>query len=151
MKFKIIDCLLLILYCGFIYWLSSHEKLPAPMWFSAQDKLYHAGAYGIMGVLAWRCFRHVSTSPIILALTSIAFCSLYGASDEWHQFYVPGRSSSVYDWVADTIGAMISVYCIGKYTARMSEQTQTLAMADCAANCINCDFHDQHTAPNSKP
>ena len=85
---KILDFTLLLFYCLFIYWLSDQPSLPAPMWFEHQDKLYHAGAYSIMGLLAWRSFRHVVSSPIILALLSIAFCSLYGLSDEWHQSFV---------------------------------------------------------------
>jgi MYXO-CTERM domain-containing protein len=30
--------------------------------------------------------------------------SFYGASDEVHQSFVPGRDSDVLDWRADTIG-----------------------------------------------
>ncbi len=33
----------------------------------------------------------------------------YGASDEWHQAYVPGRSADWADWVADTAGAALAV------------------------------------------
>ena len=31
--------------------------------------------------------------------------SLFGASDEFHQSFVPGRDTDVFDWVADTLGA----------------------------------------------
>jgi VanZ family protein len=105
----VFDVLLLLGYLVFIYWLSAHPKLPAPMFFSWQDKLYHAGAYFVMGLLAWRCCRHVSADRRIQLLASVAFCCLYGLSDEWHQYYVPGRSSSIGDWLADTIGAAISI------------------------------------------
>lgn len=142
---KKIDCLLLILYCGFIYWLSSRSTLPAPMWFDNQDKLYHAGAYGLMGVLAWRCFRHAFSSPIILGLISVAFCSLYGASDEWHQSFVPGRQSGSDDWVADTVGAIIGVYVIARIKPQTTEDAHELAMTNCAVDCANCAFHDQHS------
>ncbi|NOT85136.1 MAG: VanZ family protein [Methylococcaceae bacterium] len=156
MNSKKIDCLLLIVYCGFIYWLSSRQTLPAPMWFEHQDKLYHAGAYGLMGVLAWRCFRHVITSPIILALLSMTFCSLYGLSDEWHQSFVPARDSSIEDWLADTIGAIfgatIGVTILAKRSQNVAEETHEMAMTNCAVDCANCAFHDQHDiiTPNSK-
>ena len=107
---KILDFTLLIFYCLFIFWLSDQPSLPAPMWFENQDKLYHAGAYSIMGLLAWRGFKHLVSSPIILALLSIAFCSLYGLSDEWHQSFVVGRESDTADWVADTIGAALAIF-----------------------------------------
>ena len=106
---KISDFTFLILYCLFIYWLSDQSSLPAPMWFAYQDKLYHAGAYFVMGFLAWRSFKHRVGSPMILALLSIGFCSLYGLSDEWHQSFIVGRESDSADWLADTLGSALAV------------------------------------------
>ncbi|MDD1626841.1 MAG: VanZ family protein [Methylococcaceae bacterium] len=111
---KILDFTLLLFYCLFIYWLSDQSSLPAPLWFDYQDKLYHAGAYFIMGLLAWRSFKHLVRSPIILALLSIAFCSLYGLSDEWHQSFVVGRESDSADWVADTSGSILAILLLCK-------------------------------------
>ena len=62
-----------------------------------------------MGLLAWRFFKHLVNSPIIVALLSIAFCSLYGLSDEWHQSFVVGRESDVTDWFADTSGSVLAI------------------------------------------
>ncbi|MDD5412924.1 MAG: VanZ family protein [Methylobacter sp.] len=106
---KILDFFGLLLYCLFIYWLSDQPSLPAPMWFAHQDKIHHAGAYFIMGLLAWRSFKHLADSPIILALISIAFCSLFGVSDEWHQSFVEGRFSDIADWIADSSGAGLAI------------------------------------------
>jgi VanZ family protein len=111
---KILDFTLLLFYCLFLYWLSDQPSLPAPMWFEHQDKLYHAGAYSIMGLLAWRSFKHLVSSPIILALLIIAFCSLYGLSDEWHQSFVVGRESDSADWVADTSGSILAILLLYK-------------------------------------
>ncbi len=113
---KILDFTLLLFYCLFIYWLSDQASLKQPFdfGFEYQDKLYHAGAYSIMGLLAWRSFKHLMSSPIILALLSIAFCSLYGLSDEWHQSFIVGRESDVADWVADTSGAVMAVVSLHK-------------------------------------
>jgi VanZ family protein len=38
--------------------------------------------------------------------------SLYGASDELHQSFIPGRSPEIGDWVADTLGALIAVLLV---------------------------------------
>ena len=108
---KILDFTYLILYCLFIYWLSDQASLKPPFDFDFdyQDKLYHAGAYFVMGVLAWQGFKHKVGSPIILALLSIAFCSLYGLSDEWHQSFIVGRESDSADWAADTVGSVLAI------------------------------------------
>lgn len=82
------------------------------MLFPHQDKVHHMGAYFIMGVLAWLCFRAYLSKPWLLSLCSILFCSLYGISDEWHQSFVPGRSADVLDWVADTVGATLALVLI---------------------------------------
>jgi VanZ family protein len=113
---KILDFTSLLLYCLFIYWLSDQATLPVPNLFSFQDKILHAGAYFIMGILAWRSFKHLLNRPLALALLGITFCSLYGISDEWHQSFVVGRSSDVFDWIADTSGAGLATYLL--YTPR---------------------------------
>lgn len=111
---KILDFIRLFLYCLFIYWLSDQSSLPVPDLFSMQDKILHAGAYFIMGLLAWRSFKHLFNQPIILALFSVAFCSLYGISDEWHQSFIEGRFSDISDWIADTSGAGLAVFLLNK-------------------------------------
>jgi VanZ family protein len=106
---KILDFTSLLLYCLLIYWLSDQSTLPVPSIFSFQDKILHAGAYFIMGVLAWRSFKHWPNRSITTALLTVAFCSLYGISDEWHQSFVEGRFSEIADWLADTSGAGLAV------------------------------------------
>lgn len=109
---KILDFTSLIFYCLFIYWLSDQPSLPVPALFPVQDKILHAGAYFIMEVFAWRCFKHQFNQPITLALTSAVFCSLYGMSDEWHQSFVIGRSSEIADWLADTSGTGFAAFLL---------------------------------------
>jgi VanZ family protein len=109
---RILDFSGLLFYCGFIYWLSDQSSLPTPSLFEHQDKLFHFSAYFVLGLLAWRSFKYPITTPIILALVSIIFCSLYGVSDEWHQSFVIGRSSDVLDWLADTSGASAGVFLL---------------------------------------
>lgn len=111
---KFLDFTLLIFYCFFIYWLSDQPSLPAPMWFEHQDKLHHASAYFIMGLLAWQSIKHFVSSPGVLAMLSIAFCSLYGFSDEWHQSFVVGRESEIADWFADTSGSVLAILSLNK-------------------------------------
>ncbi len=110
------DLFLLSGYASCIYWLSDQPQLYAPMWFAHQDKIYHAGAYFVLALLAWRSFRHFATKPFALMLSTLVFCSLYGVSDEWHQSFVAGRSADFTDWLADTAGAALAVAILFRKT-----------------------------------
>ncbi len=112
---KLLDIIALLFYCAGIFWLSHQPSLPVPMLFEFQDKLHHFTAYFIMGLLAWRSFRHVIKPPLLLAGASVAFCSLYGISDEWHQSFVEGRTSDCVDWLADTIGATVAMTLLARF------------------------------------
>jgi VanZ family protein len=112
---KIFDILALLFYCMAIFWLSHQPSLPMPMLFEFQDKLHHFTAYFLMGVLAWRNFRHFIKLPFSLTVVSVVFCSLYGISDEWHQSFVVGREADVWDWVADTLGASAALLVLTRF------------------------------------
>jgi VanZ family protein len=73
--------------------------VPAPF-----DKAEHFVYFGIMAVLL--CVG-LGLRWLWVALLAVP---LVGALDEWHQYYVPGRESSVYDWMADAAGAAVAVY-----------------------------------------
>jgi VanZ family protein len=112
---KILDTFALLFYCAVIFWLSHQPSLPVPMLFEYQDKLHHFTAYFLMGIMAWRTIRHFVKPPVILAIVSIVFCSLYGISDEWHQSFIEGRTADAWDWVADTIGATIAMALLTRF------------------------------------
>lgn len=102
---KFFDRTALAVYCAFIFWLSNQASLPMPPLFEFQDKVMHFGAYFVMAVFSWRAIRHQGLSENKLALAAWLFCCVYGLSDEWHQSFVPGRTSSGWDWLADSLGA----------------------------------------------
>jgi VanZ like family len=68
------------------------------------DKLAHFAYYGAIGALL----------AIALGrrwfLGALLFVALLGALDEWNQFYIPGRQSSFFDWLADVLGAVFALY-----------------------------------------
>ncbi|MEN9663231.1 MAG: hypothetical protein RL324_2180 [Verrucomicrobiota bacterium] len=68
------------------------------------DKVVHFAVYGLLGVLLCRLGRGVRVTAVAILLASA-----YGASDEWHQSFVPSRSAEVADWFADTLGATVVV------------------------------------------
>lgn len=80
------------------------------------DKLVHGGLYFILGVsFAWGKRRTASGIPgILLLLMGVG----YGALDEWHQSFVPGRNVSVGDWVADSAGVLLGLVLFSKFSSR---------------------------------
>jgi VanZ family protein len=92
-----------------VVWASSlgQVALPDCADFVDFDKLAHASVFGLMATLVLRPFR---TRRLGWAIFIV---SLFGAADELHQNFTPGRSMDILDWVADTTGAVVAV---GAYT-----------------------------------
>ena len=88
-----------------VVWASSFGQVAIPDCadFVNFDKLAHASVFGLMATLVLRPFR---ARPIVW---SIVIVSLFGAADELHQHFTPGRSMDILDWVADTTGAVVAV------------------------------------------
>jgi VanZ family protein len=107
-----------LIYAALIFWGSSLHAIPHKFPFELKDKILHAGEYFVLGALLTR-----SLSVIMSGLTARAFIiwigivgALYAASDELHQYFVPGRSCDFADWVADIVGLACGVaiiYIIG--------------------------------------
>lgn len=95
-----------VLYLSLIFIQSSipSEKIPQ-MTILSFDKIIHAGIYFIATILIYlaiREYRPFDTGKI--ARLTFAITVLYGLSDEIHQYFVPGRNSSIWDFVADIAG-----------------------------------------------
>ena len=69
------------------------------------DKVVHFGMYGVFAaLLAYQAMPQMGAwRGMFIAL---ALGSAFGAADEWHQEFIPGRSKDVKDWQADTAGAV---------------------------------------------
>ena len=74
------------------------------------DYTGHFIGYALLGLLAVRAFAGARWRGVTAraAIKAIAFCSLYGVTDEFHQSFVPGRNPSIADWCVDTLGAAIA-------------------------------------------
>ncbi len=103
---------LCIIYAGIIFGASSVPGNRLPHLFFA-DHILHLVEYMILGTLLawWRSSTLKVHSPLIVVQATI-FASLYGLTDEFHQFFVPGRSPDPADWVADTVGAFIGAFAV---------------------------------------
>lgn len=88
-----------------IFFLSSRPALPVPPGYD--DKVAHAVAYGTLALAvlhgltgAWR-----RRPGLVQVMAAVGIATLYGVSDEFHQSYVPGRTTDLLDVVADAAGA----------------------------------------------
>ncbi|MEW6184889.1 MAG: VanZ family protein [Thermodesulfobacteriota bacterium] len=70
------------------------------------DKLYHLLEYGILGILLTRVLVEYGffPSPLKKIIGVLLISFLYGLSDEFHQWFVPGRSAVWGDVLADSLG-----------------------------------------------
>ena len=74
------------------------------------DKIAHMVLYAVFGFLLYLTLKNSSN----IALRNYAFIfaiiigTAYGVSDEFHQSFVPGRTASISDLLADSIGVTIA-------------------------------------------
>lgn len=85
------------------------SAMPSSIIFS-QDKLLHMGVYAVLGFFVYHGIRQRGTKGWRgAAWLAFGVCVLYGASDEFHQHFVPGRSMDVFDLLADAFGAACAI------------------------------------------
>lgn len=110
----------LILYCLVIYIQSGWpgpEKIPDVRFL---DKFLHLSAYGLLGILFYRAYETLPLKKFkhLVIFISIASATLYGISDEIHQYYVPSRHADLMDVIANTIGSICGVYLYHRWKNR---------------------------------
>lgn len=98
--FKWIPAIIII---GCSWYLSSQPTIEHLPRFPHADKVVHFICFG--GLCFWITFALKKKTPLAIVLTSI-----YGIIDEIHQSFVPGRACSIFDWIADTAGAVAGFF-----------------------------------------
>ena len=107
---------LTMIWAGLIFLLSS---LPATRYSGAEnaldfipglDYIVHGVLYFVLASFIYFTLRaFLPTRKSLLMADAVVLTLLYGVSDELHQSFVPGRTSSVLDLVADVAGAVCAV------------------------------------------
>ena len=98
-------------YAAFIFYLSSLTHIqPLPLSFPGSDKVIHFFEYLGLAFLMIRAL-HTEKKLSIRAryLAAFLLAAAYGASDEFHQYFVPGRDCSGFDLLADTAGSAAGI------------------------------------------
>jgi VanZ family protein len=87
------------------------------------DKLLHFFAYAVLGAFFLRAYKtlRVRNRLNLLIMLSILSSSLYGISDELHQYFVPCRSAEWMDILADILGSVFGVFIYQYISARFTD------------------------------
>lgn len=114
-----------IAYMALIFTLSSFSlrRTPLP---KLSDKPIHFVEYAVLAALVTFALRRTRESWTARRVAAVAalFAAVYGATDEIHQLYVPHRSASVYDWVADALGALAMAALLAYAWRREPKETR---------------------------
>lgn len=100
-------------------------SLPTPLVpreLSAFDKALHFTFYALFAVLLTRQISEV-VSRWRAALLAILIAMTFGAIDEWHQKFIPGRSTEFADWRADSAGAALGALAFAAVARRKGPRT----------------------------
>lgn len=99
-----------------IYWLIiftlTTVPTEAPQLFEFQDKVEHFLAYFVLGSLLTLALHFQNKIPLFVRRTfiiALILIFIYGALDEIHQYFIPGRDCDFFDWLADIFGGSAGV------------------------------------------
>ena len=79
--------------------------------FEWSDKILHLMVYFVYGLSLISAIQTLMKNKAEkqIKLTVIVFGLMFAASDEIHQFFVPGRFMEIEDWIADAVGVLVSL------------------------------------------
>lgn len=90
-------------------------------------KLAHILEYGFFATLLYRALIGQGVKKKKAGLYSIVFSVIYGATDEFHQSFIPGREPAIRDVIFDTIGATLAIYTIWKLLPKAPKKLRNWA------------------------
>ncbi len=101
-----------ILWMAFLFYLSAQSHLPGvpEAWLDIlMKKTAHFLSYAVLARLYLRALGVYKGLPLAPALLALFLAAVYAATDEFHQYFVPGRTSSLTDWIIDCGGAAVGL------------------------------------------
>lgn len=100
------------------------DQLPS---LGLSDKINHFVAFFFLAVLLFLTLKYQRKNNYLFDKASlIAFIVslIYGAIDEIHQMWIPGRYAEVLDWLADGFGALAGVLVVSYLMNRLKYQAE---------------------------
>ena len=116
---RCVRLLVLVAWMALITFWSGQGNLPIDQGMVAdslhgwQHRVAHLVAYGLLGLLARWAFDGSARATLWAILVTSAF----GAVDEWHQSFTPGRRAAIDDWALDTLSAALAIYVVTRLRA----------------------------------
>jgi len=98
------------LYAILIFGVSSIPDFTHPSSrFELIDKLYHFIEFSVLSFLLFLAFFKSELKPFNRRphFFSIVIGIFYAFTDEFHQYFVPGRSTDIFDFLADGLGVIL--------------------------------------------
>ena len=149
MKKKIIKWILVVLWMGLIFYLSSRDRdestnqsrsvvnqtkiveiyeqksnVDSETALEDVDRVFrktsHAVVYLVLAILLCIALSEYNLSIKSILLISFIVCFIYSCTDEAHQLFVRGRSGEIRDIIIDSIGSMIGIVLFYLYRRRKS-------------------------------
>lgn len=103
------------LWAAVLFYLSSRSFPDGPPLPGISDKVVHLLLFGTLGaLLAWGRFR---AAPSLHHGLLLALGLLYALSDEFHQRFIPGRTPSGWDLLADGVGLVAGYAAVTRWVA----------------------------------
>ena len=120
--------LLACLWAGVLFYLSHQPGALVQPLFPMQDKLMHFVAYAILGFLGMGSVRAMTHGyrPEQAWLVCL-LVGLYGVTDEFHQYFIPGRMAEVMDVAADIAGGVLGTWLMYSLVMLASRRRQITA------------------------
>jgi VanZ family protein len=91
-----------------IFVASSMSRLPGGA--TIPDWISHGTVYAVLGGLLCRALASGAPGAGRELWSAVAIATLYGVSDECHQYFVPGRQAEVADVVKDLAGSILGAW-----------------------------------------
>jgi len=119
-------------YAGLIFYFSSLPEIPELILkITKETFILHIIEYAILSILLLRAF--INSKNIIFRekaiYLAIIITILYGITDEIHQHFVPGRTFSLFDIIANGIGSIViltkNVFVRGKLYFKRQLKTRS--------------------------
>ncbi|MDD5775850.1 MAG: VanZ family protein [Candidatus Omnitrophica bacterium] len=97
-----------LFFMWYIFYVSGQTGDDIPSLFAFQDVVFHFCIYALLGWSFARAlfFEMPRAGMLKIVCVCAVFGLLYGVSDEYHQSFVSGRSSEIFDIVIDTAGSL---------------------------------------------
>lgn len=75
-------------------------------------KLAHFSLYFVVGMLTMSLMYTFDLENIKRAFISLGIGAMYAVTDEFHQLFIPNRTSSFFDVIIDSSGVLVGIFII---------------------------------------